>query len=189
MSLYDVVLFLHIATLLAAIGLSSTLHHAEWSTRRATTVAELRTMTSVYHHGNLFPILIILLLTEGMGLLHLSKKQDEVFEYSDPWVWTSLVALVILGVSGAAVLDRHAASYAKLLEATPDGPMTPEVRAATFAPRAWATSHMNTALAVAVVFNMVTKPAGVLGACAVLVAGMVLGTLVGLAGSRGHSSA
>ena len=34
MHLYDVVLFLHIATLLAAIGLATTLHHAEWSTRK-----------------------------------------------------------------------------------------------------------------------------------------------------------
>jgi hypothetical protein len=30
MHLYDVVLFVHILTLLAAIGLGTTLHHAEW---------------------------------------------------------------------------------------------------------------------------------------------------------------
>lgn len=188
MTLYDVVLFLHIATLLAAIGLSGALHHAEWSTRKATTVGELRTMTAVYRHGNLFPILIIALLAEGMGLLHLSKDQDATFEYSDPWVWTALLALAVLMASGGAVLGRHAASYATLLADATDGPIPAEVRAATFAPVPWAISHMNTALAVAVVLNMVSKPSDALSAVAVLVVGMVLGTLLGLAGSRGRAA-
>ncbi len=189
MHLYAVALFLHILTLLAAIGLGSTIHHAEWSTRQATTVGQLRTITGVYRRGNLFPILIILLFAGGAWLLHLSKKQSETFHFNDPWVWTAIVALVILMVSGGAILGRHAVSYAKLLEATPDGPITPEVRAATFTAGVWASSHMNTALAIAVVFNMVTKPTDVASAIVVLAIGFVVGTLIGLAGARGRAVA
>jgi hypothetical protein len=187
--LYDVVLFVHILTLLAAIGLGTTLHHAEWSTRRAATVGELRTITWVYRRGNLFPILIILLFGEGAWLLALSKKQDETFRFGDAWVWTAIVALAILMISGGAVLARHASKYAKLLEATPDGPITPEVRAATFATSIWATSHMNTFLAIAVAFNMVAKPSGAAAAIVVLVIGMVVGSLLGIAGVRGRAVA
>ena len=111
MHLYDVVLFLHILTLLAAFGLGSALHHAEWSTRTATTVYELRTITGVYRRGNLFPILIVLLFAEGAWLVHLS---EDAFDYGDAWIWTAIVALVILMVSGGAILGRHASAYAKL---------------------------------------------------------------------------
>jgi hypothetical protein len=189
MHLYDVVLFLHILTILAAIGLGTTLHHAEWSTRTATTVGELRTITKVYRRGNLFPILIILLFLEGAWLLHLSKKGDETFHFDDAWVWTAIVALVILMISGGAILGRQTSKHAKLLAAAPDGPITPEVRAATFTTSTWVTSHMNTFLAIAVVFNMVTKPSGNPTAIAVLVIGIVIGALVGLAGVRGRTVA
>jgi hypothetical protein len=174
--------------LLAAIGLGTTLHHAEWSTRRATNVADLRTITHVYRRGNLFPILIILLFAEGAWLLHLSKKQDEHFNFGDSWVWTAIAALVILMVSGGAILGRNAVTYAKRLEATPDGPIPPDVRAATFARLPWAVSHMNTFLALAVVFNMVTKPSGAAAAVGVLVIGMALGTAIGVIGARGRSA-
>ena len=189
MHLYDVVLFLHILTLLAAIGLGTTLHHAEWSTRKATTVGELRTVTGVYRRGNLFPIVIILLFGEGAWLVHLSKKHGETFHFGDAWVWTAIVALVILMVTGGAILGREASSYAKLLAATPDGSIPPEVRAATFKGSTWATSHMNTFLAIAVVFNMVTKPSGDAAAIVVLLIGIVVGALIGVAGTRTRSVA
>ena len=189
MHLYDVVLFLHILTLLAAIGLGTTLHHAEWSTRRATTVGELRTITGVYRRGNLFPILIILLFGEGAWLLHLSKKRGETFHFGDAWVWTAIAALVILMVSGGAILGREASKYAKLLASTPDGPIPAEVRTATFKTSTWATSHMNTFLAIAVVLNMVTKPSGDATAIVVLAMGIVVGALIGIVGARGRTVA
>jgi hypothetical protein len=152
-------------------------------------VGELRTITGVYRRGNLFPILIILLFGEGAWLLQLSRRQDEAFHFGDAWVWTAIVALAILMVSGGAILGREASKYSTLLAATPDGPITPEVRAATFTTSTWAASHMNTFLALAVVFNMVTKPSDDATAIVVLVVGMVVGALIGIAGARGRSVA
>ncbi len=180
METYDVVLFLHILTLLAAIALAGILHAAEWQQRAATTIQELRTITKPFAWGQLFPVLIILLLTEGMYLIHLS---DDVYGFGDAWVWTAIIALVILMVSGGAILGRHAARYGTLLAETPDGPITDEARAAAFDRSAWTVSHMNTALAIAVVFNMVNKP-GTAGAIAVLVVGIAVGSAIGLAGAR-----
>lgn len=180
MHTYNVVLFLHIATLLAAISLAGILHSAEWRQRGSTTIQELRILSAPYKWGALFPILIILLLAEGMYLVHLSHDE---FDLGDGWVWTAIVALAILFASGGAVLDRHAKKYATLLALSADGPITDEARAAAFDRTAWAVSHMNTALAVGVVFNMVNKP-GPAGAVIVLVVAMALGTGIGLAGAR-----
>jgi hypothetical protein len=180
METYDVVLFLHILTLLAAIGLGSILHAAEWQQRSATTIGELRTLSRPYKWGQLFPVLIILLFAEGMYLIHLS---DEVYDYGDAWIWTAIIALVILMISGGAILGRHAAHYGKLLAESPDGPITDEARKAAFDPTAWSVSHMNTALALAVVFNMVTKPETA-GSIVVLVVGIVVGTVLGRVGAK-----
>jgi hypothetical protein len=124
-----------------------------------------------------------------MWLLHLSRDREEVFSFSDPWVWTAIVALAVLMLTGGAILGRHAAAYAKLLAATPDGPIPAEVRAATFATSTWVASHLNTALAIAVVLNMVAKPSDAAVAVTVVVAGMVVGALIGLAGVRGQATA
>jgi hypothetical protein len=178
MKTYDVALFLHILVLLAAIGLGSILHSGEWRSRGATTIAELRVHTKVYSWGKLFPVLILLLFGTGAWLLHLS---DDRFDFGTPWVWTAIVALVILFVSGGAVLGRHAAGFGKLLAAQPDGPISPEVRAQAFAPAVWVTSHMNTALAISVAFNMVTKPETDAKAVIAPIVGIVVGSLIGLA--------
>lgn len=174
----ELALFLHILTLLAAIGLGTTLHTAEWMQRKATTVQELRTITRPYKWGRLFPVLIILLLATGAWLIHLS---DGGFHFDDGWVETAIAALVVLFVSGGAVLGRHASRYGKLLAATPDGPITDEVRRTAFDPVAWGTSHMNTALALGVVCNMVNKP-GLTGSIVTLVVAAAIGTAIGLAG-------
>lgn len=180
METYEIVLFLHIATLLAAIALSGILHSAEWRQRGATTIQELRILSAPYKWGQLFPVVIILLLAEGMYLIHLS---EDVWEFGDAWIWTAIIALVILFASGGAVLGRHAAHYGKLLAESPDGPITDEARKAAFDPTAWTVSHMNTALALAVVFNMVTKP-GTAGSIVTLVVGIVVGSLIGLQGAK-----
>lgn len=180
METYDIALFLHILTLMCAFGLGSILHTAEWQQRRATTVQDLRTMSRPYKWGQLFPVLIILLFATGAWLLHLSENR---FDFGDSWVASAIVALVILMVSGGAVLGRHAAHYGKLLATTPDGPIPDEVRKAAFDPTAWSVSHMNTALAIGVVFNMATKP-GTAGSIVVLAVAVVVGSAIGLRGSR-----
>ncbi|MCU1586997.1 MAG: hypothetical protein JWN31_490, partial [Frankiales bacterium] len=127
---------------------------------------------------------IILLLVEGMYLIH---RSDGEFHVKDGWAWTAIVALVILFASGGAILGRHAAKYSKLLAQTPDGPISDDVRKVAIDPTAFAVSHMNTGLALGVVYNMVNKP-GTAGSIVVLVVGIVVGTGIGLVIARGGAA-
>lgn len=185
MEIRDLALFLHILTLLAAIGLSATLHSAEWRSRGAQTVQELRLHGRTYAWGKLFPVFIFLLLATGYWLL---EVKDARYEWGTPWVWTAVVALIILGILGGAVLDRHSGRYNQLLADTPDGPVSAELRAQATATVPWIASHLSTALAISVVFNMVNKPDQDIEAIGTLVVGAVAGSLLGWLGSRTPTS-
>ena len=181
MKLFDVVLFLHIAALLGAIANAGIIHHAEWSSRRATTVSELRLWAGVVRRfGPLFPIFIALLLVLGAWLVHLSKRE---FHFDDGWVITAVGALVVLGGVGGGVLDPAAKKVVAQLAAAPDGPVTPELRTLVSNPVTWTLGHMSTGLALGVAFSMTTKP-DVGGALACLAVGAGVGALIGNLGSR-----
>lgn len=182
MEIRDLALFLHILVLLAAIGLSATLHTAEWRSRGTRTLSELRVHARAYEAGKLFPVIIFLLLASGYWLLELN---DTRYEWGTSWVWTAVVALIVLFATGGGVLSRHEGQYAKLLATQPDdGPIPADVRAHVMAGLPWVVSHMSTGLALAVVFNMVNKPDEDIEAIGTLVGGMVVGSLIGWLGSR-----
>jgi len=94
MHLVNVVLFLHIAVVLIAIGVSSPLHSAEWATRHSRTTVEAQALRRVPRHIEpLFPILIVTLFGLGAWLLYLDHS---AYRYRDGWVLTSILALVVL---------------------------------------------------------------------------------------------
>lgn len=183
MKLYDVVKFAHIAVLLAAIALAGILHATHWLMPRAKTVAELRVLARPQKWGVGFAPIIVLLLGLGAWLVHLSDDRAATYTYSDGWVWTAIVALAILFAGGVGVEGPHAEALNKAVDATPDGPITPELRAEVAKPLSWVLSHAMTFLAVSVACNMVNKP-GAPVAILVLVVGTAIGGLIGLIGSR-----
>ena len=181
MYLVNLVLFLHIAVVLVAFGISAILHAAEWSARRATTVSELQVTFRVARRLEpLFPVLIAALFGLGAWLIHLDGGQ---FHYRDGWVATSIVALVLLLGIGGGVLAPRSKHRDALLNAAPNDRLAPELRAALADRFTWIGGHGNTGLALGVVFVMVSKP-GVAGSVAVLVVGMGLGTVIGILGAR-----
>ena len=182
MTLFDVVLFVHIAALLGGFATGMIIHNAEWSARRATTVGELRIWVGVIRRfGPLFPVFILLLFVMGAWLLHLS---DGEFAWGDGWVVTAIAALVVLAVVGGGVLDPAAKKLLAEVDAAPEGPVSPELRARVLNPVPWTLGHMNTGLALGTAFSMTTKPA-LAGALACLAVGAVGGALIGKVGSRG----
>lgn len=67
MRLVNVVLSLHVAVVVIAIGVSSALHSTEWAARRSTTTAEVAALRRVPRRPEpLFPILIGALF--GLGV-------------------------------------------------------------------------------------------------------------------------
>ncbi len=181
MHLVNVVLFLHITVVLVAIGVSSALHSAEWAARRSRTTAEVEALRRVPRRIEpLFPILIVTLFGLGAWLLHLDRPD---YRYRDGWVLTSIVALVMLLAVGAGVLAPRAKRLDALLAAAPAGDLPAPVQAVLHDRVTWTASHASTGLALAVVFNMSTKPGTTTSAITLLV-GLVAGALVGTRGCR-----
>lgn len=182
MTLFDFVLFLHVAVVLAAFTLAGAIHGCDWLMRRAQTVGQLRMLAMPAKLGPVFGGIVLALLVLGMTLLSLSDKPDK-FTMSDPFVWTALIALAVLFGTGPTILAQHTKRLDSALEQTADGPIPAELRVLALNPLAMRVGHLNTFLAAGVVFNMVTKPNAV--AClAVLVAASALGVGMGTLAAR-----
>jgi hypothetical protein len=175
MKTYDVVLFLHIMAAIFGFGVAAVAHTALFRLRAATEVRQVRDQLPVLEKsGPLFPIAGILLLALGAWLIQLSPSGDK-FSYSDGWVLTGIVSLVIVEGVGGAVIGRRVKALVEKFGAAVDGPLDAEARSRLTDRPIWVAAHFNTAVIAAVVLIMVTKPSGV--ASVVTVA---IGALVGI---------
>jgi len=175
--LYDIVLFLHICAAFTTIGLAGLLHGSEWLLRRATTVGEARMLARAGAATVLFPISGIALLGLGMSLIALSSKPEK-YGFCDPFVWSGIIGLVILMVSGPVVMKPHHDQLTKAIVEAPDGPLPAELRRLILEPRAMVVGYADSFIVVSVIFTMVTKPNAVVVASSMAVA-LVLGGWLG----------
>jgi hypothetical protein len=174
----EVLLFLHIATALAAFFLSGTLHISEYQVRYTTTLQELRIVTRPYKYGALFAPLLVLLVGIGGRLASLGD-----YEMSEGWIWTSVVGALLLFVSGPLVMARHGKELGGALATAGDGPIPPALRSLVCEPRPWMVGHASTGLALGIVLNMVVKPE-TMGSVLVLLVGTGAGAWLGLQRSK-----
>jgi hypothetical protein len=175
--LYDFVLSLQVFVVICAFVLASAIHTCELLMRRATTVAELRTLAKPGKFGPVFGVIVLLLFGLGSWLVHLSPG-DEKFHYKDPFIWTSIVVLAFLFVTGPTVLGRHQRHLEKAIEATPEGPIPDELRTTALSPLGMYVGNISTLIALGVVFNMANKPGTAV--CLIVIGGGVLvGALFG----------
>jgi hypothetical protein len=167
----DVVLFLHIAVAVFTFGVAGLLLTSLTQMRRAESVAVLRSWERVSHRTEpLFPVLVLVLIVLGGWLIGLSHKD---FSWSDGWVMTSVITLVIMEGYGGAVLSRNGKKLHAMVEALPDGPVPHEVRTAVMNPLVWAGAWGETGLAIGILFLMPTKPSGAWSVVIVAVAGLI----------------
>lgn len=172
MSTYDVLLALHITCVLGAFFLSGGLHVSEYLMKGAGTVAEVRRLTRTGKFAPLFAPLVIGIF--GFGVAMLRQDEGKGWSMSDGWITTAMVVLLVLFLDGPLVLARYGKKLETLVAATPDGPVTDELRAAVREPVPWVVSHANTFAALSVILIMTSKPSG---ATSALIA--VIGTAVG----------
>src|SRR5579884_2465778 len=91
-SLYGVLLFLHITAAIAGFAIGGVLHVALPRAAGAKTVGEMRMWLSVTHRLEpLLPITALALLGLGSWLIHLSGGG---IRWSDGWIITAVVTLV-----------------------------------------------------------------------------------------------
>ena len=160
-TLFGVVLFLHIAVVIVAFAMAGVMHTAINVVARGRSVQELRSWGAVMHRIEpLFPLMALLLLGLGIWLVHLGAHTDDAFSFSDGWVITAIVTLVAVEAAGGIVLAPHGKKLTGLIAQAPDGPVTEEIRAAATRPLFWDLVHITTFGFLGVVFLMAAKPSG-----------------------------
>lgn len=167
----DVVLFLHIAVAVFTFGVAGLLLTSLQQMRRAESIAELRSWERLSHRIEpWFPILVLILIALGGWLIALSHKD---FSWSDGWVITSVVTLVIMEAYGGIVLAPNGKKLHALVGATADGPVSGEIRSQMMNPFVWAGAWGETGFAAGILFLMPTKPTGAWSVVIVAVVGLV----------------
>lgn len=184
-TLFGVVLFLHITVAIAAFAMAGVMHTALNVVARGRSVQDLRSWAAVMHRIEpLFPLMALLLLGLGAWLVHLGHGTDDAFSFSDGWIITAMVTLVAVEAAGGAVLAPHGKKLVALIHDAADGPVTHDIRMAAFRPLFWDLVHVTTFGFLGVVFLMAAKPTG-----AWAWAFPVVGAVIGVALSRAQLNA
>lgn len=175
MNTFDIVLFLHIAVAVFTFGIAGLLLTGLAQMRRAESIAVLRSWQRLTHRVEpWFPFLVLILIALGGWLIALSHKQ---FSWTDGWVLTSLVTLVIMEAYGGIVLAPNGKRLHAMVEAAPEGPVPHEIHSAVMNPLVWAGAWGEMGLAIGVLFLMPTKPSGVWAVVIVAIAGLLSVTI------------
>ena len=181
-TLFGFVLFLHILTAIVAFMMAAIVHAGLPALARAKDVREMRPWAAILHRLEpLFPIAALLLLGLGAWLVHLS---DGEIKFSDGWLLTGLITLVVVEAVAGIKLSPKAKAAVKAVEEAADGPVPESVRQTALEPWIWYPTHVATFGFAAVVFLMAAKPSGAWSPIIV-----IIGVLIGLAVSRAQLSA
>lgn len=179
-TLFGVVLFLHITVAILAFATAGVLHTSLQVIGRARRVEEVRSWGAVAHRLEpLLPVMAIVLLGLGAWLVHLGEHTGDAFRFTDAWVLTAIVSVVVVEAIGGVLLKPRGEKLSELIAAAPDGPITAEITAAGRDRIFWDMAHLTTFGFFGVVFLMAAKPDGAWAA-----AYPVVGGLVGVALSR-----
>jgi uncharacterized membrane protein YczE len=170
MDSYHIALFVHLVTLIVAAGVTAVTKLAASRGKRARTIGELQEWHGVLMSTTrLFPVCLAFFVASGaymLGVTHASV-------WSSAYVVAGLTAVVLLLASGAYLGAKARAFRDVLAGMAQQGADRPAPKVAP--PRLVAVlPAMNTGIALAVVFDMVTKPASLTVALAVIAAGIVL---------------
>ena len=170
-SLYGVILFLHIAAAIAGFMIAGVLHVAMQALGRAHTVAEVRFWGRVVHRLDpLFPLVALLLLGFGAWLIHLSGG---AFSWSDGWLLTSVIALIVVeGTMGVLVAPRSKMLVRRIGESA-EGRIPDDVKRLARDPVLWHLAHLASVCFVGVVFLMAAKPSGAWPVVIVVIAALL----------------
>ncbi len=169
MDLYNVALFAHIVGAIFIVGMGFFNPFMANALTRTPTVAGVREWAGVLHKiskaGGPFALLIL-----ASGIYMVIAQ----YSFAQPWVIVSLVLFVVAGGIASGVLDPAIAKIVAAAKDTPDGPVPDELRALTTNSRMHDFEAMLFGVDLALVFLMAVKP-GLLGALAVVVAGVAVG--------------
>jgi hypothetical protein len=173
MDSYHIALFLHLLALVVAAGASAVTKLAAARRARARTVGDMLEWHGVIAAtSRLFPICIVVFLVTGSYMLAVAR----VHAWSTGFVVAGMLGIALLLVN-SVFLARQGIALRRMLEGmAAHGADQPAPRL-TPPPVVGALPAVNSAVAIAVVFVMVTKPASVPLALGIVALGAVLGAV------------
>ena len=170
MDSYHIALFVHLVALIVAAGVTAVTKLAAARRVRARTVGELLEWHGVLMSAaRFFPVCLAVFTASGAYMLGVTHAAM----WSTPYVVAGLTGVVLLLASGAFLGAKARAFRDVLAELARQGADRPAPRLVP--PRlVTVLPAVNTGIALAVVFDMVTKPASMAVALAVIGAGIAL---------------
>lgn len=171
MDSYHIALFVHLVTLVIAAGVTAVTKLAAARRMRARTVGELQEWHGILMSAaRLFPVCLALFVVTGAYMLGVAHAPV----WTSAFVVAGLTGVVLLLASGAVLGAKARAFRDVLVELSRHGADRPAPRMDP--PRFVAMlPAINSGIALAVVFDMVTKPTSLAVALGVIVSGIALG--------------
>jgi hypothetical protein len=167
-------LFLHILSLLVGIGAAPVMWLCLFRLRAAQTAPEAGPWGALAGQlEKLFPVAILGLFATG------AYMTSDVWAWDTGWIDVGIVALVVLGLSGAVIAGGRAHKLKAALMANGPGPLSETARKLTRDPALWIVSFGNPGLVLGIVWNMTQKP-GTLEAVIAAVIGFAVGAAIAL---------
>jgi hypothetical protein len=171
MDSYHIALFIHLVTLVVAAGVTAVTKLAAGRCTRARTIGELQEWHGVLMSAaRLFPLCLAVFVASGAWMLGVARAPV----WASAYVVAGITGVVLLLASGAYLGAKARAVRDVIAAMAQQGADRPAPRLAP--PRLVAAlPAVNTGFALAVVFDMVTKPASLAVALAIIVAGIAVG--------------
>jgi hypothetical protein len=174
MSLYTLVLFIHILGVIGLFVGLSFLWAGVLRLRRARTVAEVRAGTRLAGSQRILLLVSsLLVLAAGVYLV------EAAWQWETPWILLSLATLVVIGVLNSAISARRLATIEKAVADDAGGLLPPTVQRQLADPVLLTSVQTAGMLGLGVVFLMTVKP-DLVGSLITLVVALVLGVVSAL---------
>jgi hypothetical protein len=171
---YHVVLYLHLLSLLLAIGAAGIIGACLFGLRSAQTLGEAGPWGMLAGKtGRVFPVAIVGLFVTG------AYMTADVWSWSTGWIAVSIGGLALIALQGPLLAEPRKKALQHALIANGPGPLGQEARKMTRDPILWIVAFSNPAIALGVVWSMTQKP-GTAGAIAGIVVAYAVGAAVAL---------
>jgi hypothetical protein len=178
MSIYNIVLFLHVSGAIGYFVSIGTWLFAFSALRRAQRVEQARALTNLAGRlGPLFGISVLLILATGLYMA------VTAWGLQTGWILVALISLVLIAPLGTALIEPRRRAIDRLAQEAPDGPLPQALEQRTHDPVLLAALQTVAALLLGIVFLMTTKPA-LIGSLIVMAVALVLGLASGVLVSR-----
>jgi Predicted integral membrane protein (DUF2269) len=178
MSIYTIVLFLHVSGAIGYfVGIGTWLFGLA-ALRRAQRVEQVRALTNLAGRlGPLFGISVLLILATGLYMALTA------WSLQTGWIGVALISLVLIAPLSTALIEPRRRAIDRLAREVPDGPLPQSLEQRIHDPVLATALQTVATLLLGIVFLMTTKPSFT-GSLIVMAVALALGLAAGLLVSR-----